>query len=282
MTDLIFPSISSILCITSIGAIFGLILSVAKIKLKVEVDPRYEEILEILPGANCGACSYPGCSGYAMKIVEEGLAISLCPVCDDEAKCKIGDIMGIEAESTKPRVAAVHCQGDYDSTKMAFIYDGPKSCAAAMMINDGFKVCSYGCLNLGDCEAACPFDAIYISDKGLPVVNRDKCTGCGKCVDTCPRSIISLIDEDFDAYVMCKNEQKAKAMKLGCSVGCIGCKKCVKTCKEVFKDNPDIETAIDVNNFNASIDYNLCTNCGKCAEDCPQNVISFEKQLVEA
>jgi len=37
MTESIFPSISSILCITSIGAIFGLILSVAKIKLKVEV-----------------------------------------------------------------------------------------------------------------------------------------------------------------------------------------------------------------------------------------------------
>ncbi len=215
-----------------------------------------------------------------MKIVDDGLDINLCPVCDDGTKCKIGGIMGITAESSKPRVAVVHCQGDFDSTNRAFIYNGPKSCAAAQMIDGGYKICTYGCLSLGDCEAACPFDALYISDNGLPAVDREKCTGCGKCVETCPRNIISLVDKDFDAYVICKNQEKAKAMKLGCSVGCIGCKKCVKTCKEVFEDNPNIETAIDVNNFLAAIDYDLCTNCGKCAEKCPKNVISFEKQLV--
>ncbi len=281
MLDSIFPSISSILCITSIGAIFGLILSVAKLKLKVEVDPRFEKIMDLLPGANCGACGQPGCAGYATKIVEEGLSINQCPVCDNDITGGICDIMGVKADAGKPRKAVVHCQGDYDSSKIEFIYDGPRSCAAAQMIMSGFKVCEYGCLGLGDCEMACPFDAIHITDKGLPAIDIDKCTGCGKCVEECSRNIISLIDKDADVFVMCKNMEKGAVMKMGCSAGCIGCKKCVKACQEVFSDNPDIESAIEVNDFLAVIDYEKCVNCGKCSEDCPKNVIEFPKKPVE-
>jgi electron transport complex protein RnfB len=273
MFDLIFPSPYSIISITAIGMIFGLMLSLARLKLKVERDPRYEKILDLLPNANCGACGQPGCAGYARLIVEGGASITLCPATTGETIKKIADIMGIEAEAPVSRKARVHCQGGIVITGTRFIYTGPKSCTAAQQVMDGFKICQYGCLGLGDCIRSCPFDAIHFNEIGLPVVDMERCTGCGNCVAACPRGIIELIEERFDVYVMCKNEEKASVMKKGCTVGCIGCKRCVKACKEVFADDPNIETAITVDNFVAVIDYDLCINCYRCVEVCPVPVI---------
>ena len=282
MLDILFPSISSILCISLIGLIFGLILSIAKIKLHVEQDPRIEQITGILPGANCGSCGFPGCAGYAAAIVEQGAEINLCPACNEEKICRIGEIMGVKAHAGIQKIAVVHCHGDINSTKTAFIYDGPKNCGAAQLVMEGFKVCPYGCLGLGDCEAACPFDAIHVSGNGLSVVDADKCVGCGNCVKACPRNIIDLLNKTSLYSVSCRNQEKAPVMKLGCSVGCIACKKCVKACQEVFQDKPGAGTAIDVENFLAIIDYNKCINCGKCAEECPNKVIYSVTQAVKA
>lgn len=275
--DIIIPSLASVISITTIGILFGLILSVAKIKLRVDRDPRYAKLLDALPGANCGACGQPGCSGYAAKILEGEAEITLCPVGGGEVVERLAIIMGVNADSMNPRKARVHCQGGIDVTKSKFTYNGPRSCIAAQQIMGGFKVCSYGCLGLGDCERVCLFDAIHVKEKGFPEVDWDKCTGCGKCVEECPRNIISLTDERFGVHVLCLNKEKVKKMKLGCSVGCIACNRCVKACKEVFKDNEEIETAIEVIDFLAVIDYKKCINCGKCAEACPQDVIAFRE-----
>lgn len=280
--DTIFPSLSSILSISVLGAAFGLLLSIAKLKLNVEKDPRFVRVLEALPGANCGSCGHPGCAGYASKIVEGAVSITLCPVGNQETVNRIAEVMGVEAEAHIPLQAMVHCHGGIDVTKMSFVYDGPRTCEAAHQIMGGFKICSFGCLGLGDCGRACPFNAISMNDRGLPVVDWDRCTGCGHCVRACPRSIISLENEKFNILVMCRNMEKAPVMKKGCSVGCTACMRCVKACKEVFADHPSIETAIEVSNFLAVIDYNKCINCGKCAEVCPQKVIEFNKVAVGA
>jgi Na+-translocating ferredoxin:NAD+ oxidoreductase RNF subunit RnfB len=234
-------------------------------------------VLNALPGANCGACGYPGCNGYATRIVTDGIEITLCPVGGESSVNRIAEIMGIDSSSAAgPVIARVHCQGGISETVRRFNYVGPSSCAAAQDVMGGFKVCEFGCLGYGDCRAACPFDAIQMSGNDLPVINWDKCTGCGKCVTACPRNIISLVPEKLDMHVICRNTQKAPQMLKGCSVGCIACQLCVKACKEVFKDNPEIETAIQVIDFLAVIDYDLCINCGKCAEACKkQKVISF-------
>ncbi len=282
MLDMVFPSVSSILSITALGAAFGVILSYAKIKLHVERDPRLGYIAEALPGANCGACGFPGCSGYAMKILEGSAPINLCMVGGADAVEKISRIMDIKAEALRPKIARVHCQGGRDVANNRFEYNGPRSCAAAQQIREGFKTCAYGCLGLEDCMIACPFGAIHMSDTGLPVISRELCTGCGNCVTACPRDIISLVDSGFDVHVICRNTEKAPVMKKGCSVGCIACNRCVKACKEVFAENPEVETAITMSNFLADIDYTLCINCGKCAEVCPQKVIEFTKVPVVA
>jgi len=285
MIDLLFPSISAVVSLSLLAMVFALILSVAKIKLHVEKDPRIEKVLSALPGANCGACGMPGCSAYATRIVEENYALNLCPAGGSESAVKIAEIMGVEAGNVGPAlIARVHCQGGIAETVRQFVYEGPKSCAAAQGVMGGFKVCSYGCLGLGDCVTACPFDAIAMGEKGLPVVDGEKCVGCGKCVSACPRNIISLVPEKFKLHVLCMNKEKAPVMKKGCSVGCIGCKLCEKACKEVqikpqTKKNPalnpaDVIPAITVNNFCASIDYNLCIGCLKCVQVCPVPVIA--------
>ena len=113
-----------------------------------------------------------------------------------------------------------------------------------------------------------------------PSINSEQCETCNNCVEACPRGIITLIDEGFGVHILCNNKEKAPIMKKGCSVGCIACKRCIKACKEVFTENPDIETAIDVIDFLAVIDYDKCINCGKCVDICPQNVINFDRVTI--
>ncbi len=282
MGEILFPSVPSLISLTILGALFGLVLSIVKKTLRVEKDPRIEKIEEILPGANCGACGFPGCAGYAASIVNDGVPLNLCPVGGKEVIEKMADVMNVEAEMSSSKIARVHCQGGNDVTKIRFIYDGPLSCSAAQLVAGGFKVCEYGCLGLGDCVRSCPFDAIHLNDKEIPVVDPVKCTGCGNCVEACPRNIISLLDREFDVYVICRNKEKAPRMKKGCSVGCIACKRCEKVCRtEVFADNDEIDTAIRVVDFLAVFDYKTCINCGRCAEVCPQDVIDFVQEKAE-
>ncbi|MCP4137944.1 MAG: RnfABCDGE type electron transport complex subunit B [bacterium] len=275
MLESIFPSPAAILSVTLIGTVFGIILSIAKLKLKVDKDPRIEEIQEVLPGANCGACGEPGCSGYATKIVMEGKDMCLCPVGGDDVIQGIAAIMGVEAgEAGIALIARVNCQGGLAETSKSFVFEGPKTCSAANGFMGGFKACSHGCLGLGDCTVVCPFDAILMGENDLPIVDPIACTGCGNCVTACPRSIINLVREDHDVFVLCKNTEKAPVMKKGCSVGCIGCRLCVKACTKVHEDNPDVESSVTVESFLACVDHETCTNCFKCAEVCPVPVIN--------
>ena len=83
----------SILVLAGFGIIFGLGLAVASKIFHVEVDTRIEDITKILPNANCGACGFPGCSGFAEAIVE-GVAENL-------SQCKPGSKSGKPEEIRK-------------------------------------------------------------------------------------------------------------------------------------------------------------------------------------
>ena len=50
------------------------------------------------------------------------------------------------------------------------------------------------------CEAACPSGAITIgaSINNLPILDVDKCTGCGICISSCPGLAIFVIDLTYD------------------------------------------------------------------------------------
>jgi len=217
----------SIIGLGTLGLFFGLFLAYASKKFHVEVDPKIEQIQEILPGANCGGCGYPGCNGYAEAVVKGVAEIDLCAPGGSQVIDDIAKILGLENSGTKvPEIAAVQCKGGKKEAKSRFQYLGIMDCTAAQLIGGGNKACTYGCLGLGNCVRVCLFDAIKMNENGLPVVDDAKCTGCGACVKACPRDIITLIPVTQQIYLGCVSHDKAKKVKAVCSVGCTGCSLC--------------------------------------------------------
>jgi heterodisulfide reductase subunit A-like polyferredoxin len=122
---------------------------------------------------------------------------------------------------------------------------------------------------MGDCERACPFDAIDMDERGLPVIDPAKCTGCGICVRECPRGqihLLSLLPEAAPIVVRCNAHDKIKGRRANCTVACIACKKCERECPA---------DAIHVVDMLAVVDYERCTACGTCIEVCPQKCIDW-------
>ncbi len=220
--------LSSLITLGGLGLIFGAILAYASKIFYVEKDPRIEKIDDLLPGANCGGCGYPGCSQYAEAIVNEGVSINLCAPGGEETMHKIADILGVEAEEGESKVAVVRCQGAHGIAKDKFKYEGLEDCNAEELLLGGHKACEYGCLGHGSCVKACPFDAMAMLDNGLPTVFEDKCTACGICVEECPKGIMQLIPRSQKVFLGCVNQNSAKEVREVCSVGCIGCALCTK------------------------------------------------------
>ena len=185
--------LAPILTLSSLGLLFGLGLSIAAKKFCVAVDPRIEKIFALLPSVNCGACGMPGCMGFAQGLINGSCTIDACTVMEDEARCKIAKILGIEAKGKVKQIAILHCGGG-NRVKNKFDYVGIKNCIAASQLQKGQKSCVYGCLGFGDCANVCSFGAITMGEDELPVVDENKCTACGRCVEICPTKLFSLAD----------------------------------------------------------------------------------------
>lgn len=250
--------------------VFATLLGVAKEKLRVDEDPRIEEVNEALPAANCGGCGFAGCADFAKAVVEKRAPCDGCPVGGAETAGKIAEILGVEIVETAPYRAVVKC-GARTQDKLGVVpYDGVESCVEANVVGVT-QACVYGCLGYGDCARACTFDALHMRE-GKPVVDYDKCTGCGVCVDACPRDLVELIPfkQDRMLVVACANREPTKAVKGMCKVGCIGCKLCERLAKDVFK----------VENNVAHIDYESyggeeTEEVQKVLDKCPAEVLLY-------
>lgn len=248
-----------------LGLIFGVGLAYASKKFEVKVDKRIADIKEMLPGANCGACGYTGCEGFAEALVEGKADINGCPVGGAELAKKLTEVLGeeVSAGTEECKVARVMCKGDENVCKIKYNYAGIMDCAAAESLHGGPSACAYGCLGMGDCVKACPFDAIIV-ENGVARVITSKCTGCGKCTEACPKNIIELVPYDKQYTVSCSNPDKGNKVIKVCKVGCIGCRKCAKACES---------DAIQIDGFIAKINPEKCTNCGECIKVCPTKAI---------
>jgi electron transport complex protein RnfB len=253
----------AVITLGGLGFLASIALGMASRRFHVEVDPRIEAIDEALPQANCGACGYPGgCRGYAKDIVESGVPVDLCGPGGPEVAQKIAGIMGQEVELGERKMAVVCCAGSDALVRKRFEYQGVEDCRAAELFQAGAgsKACPYGCLGLGSCVRACPFDAISLTGDGLAVVDPEKCTGCGNCIEVCPRGIIKLIPVSAPIAVLCNFQGKGSAVRKICPVGCTGCGVCVKRAKQ---------DAIKLVNDLPVIDYSVPAEGLDVAELCP-------------
>lgn len=245
------------------GLIIGLLLGFAGLAFDVKVDEKEIEVREALPGNNCGGCGYAGCDALAKAIANEEAPANACPVGGAAVAAKVAEIMGSEVEVVK-KVAFVKCSGDCNKAGNRFNYNGNMDCNhAALSTGGGPKACEYGCMGFGSCVKACEFDAIHIVD-GIALVDREKCVSCGKCVKACPKKLIEIVPYANKHFVACSSKDFGKDVKAVCSAGCIGCKMCTRVCEF---------DAITVENNIAHINYEKCTNCGKCKDKCPAKVI---------
>ncbi len=265
MEGILYP----VLTIGGLGLIFGIILGIAGKFLAVKEDPKIGLIREALPGANCGGCGFAGCDAFAAAVVKGEADVSGCPVGGSACAMNIGEIMGVKVEAHERRTAYIKCDGDCNKTLFRYDYKGINDCTAVQMLaGGGSKSCKFGCLGNGSCVRACQFGAINIVD-GIAQIDPEKCTECGMCVKTCPRSLIELVPVSKAVRVGCNSLDNGKFVRANCKVGCISCKMCEKACEF---------DAIHVENQLAKVDYDKCTLCGACVAKCPTNAIKIVKK----
>ena len=257
------PIVLAVLIVAGLALAAGLILAVASGVMAVPRDEKAEALRAVLPGANCGACGYSGCDGYAKAMAHEGAKVGLCSPGGAAVAEATANLLGVEG-TLEAKTALVHCGGCEEFAARKLRYSGLPSCAAAAQFYGGDLACSYGCLGYGDCRAVCEYGAITV-ENGLARIDKDKCAACGLCVKACPKRIISIVPAQAKAAVRCSSHDKGALVRKVCTAGCIGCMKCVKACPS---------GAVKVENFLAAIDPEICTGCGACAAVCPSQCIS--------
>ena len=163
-----------LISVTVLALIFGAILGVASIKLKVEADPIVEKIDAILPQSQCGQCGYPGCKPYA-EAIANGDVITKCVPGGRPTVVQIAEIMGVD-------VPAMDDVAEPEEM-VAFIDENM-------------------CIGCTKCIQACPVDAIIGTNKAMHTIIADLCTGCELCVAPCPTNCISMIKvkKDIDNW----------------------------------------------------------------------------------
>jgi Na+-translocating ferredoxin:NAD+ oxidoreductase RNF subunit RnfB len=252
----------------AVGIFFGFVLAFANKKLAEELNPLIHIVEDILPKGQCGACGYAGCQAYAKAVVlEKDVPPNLCLPGKAAIAKKIAELTSKKSEEIEPRIAYVKCTNPIKSASKKFEYTGIDDCIAANILHSGPKDCQYGCIGLGTCARNCPFDAILLNSEGLPIVDPNKCTGCGKCETTCPKGTIQMVPLGSHVAVACNSKDKGASARKYCTTACLGCGICSKQCPH---------GAIKIEENLAIIDPHICVekcNDKVCLSKCPTGAI---------
>lgn len=186
----------------------------------------------------------------------------------------VAALLGFSAAEKAETCAVLRCNGTCRNAPDKTVYSGLGNCRVANLISAGSSGCPDGCLRFGDCVKVCRFDALHLDpETGLPVINPDKCTSCGACVNICPRKLFEIrpiSQENQQVYVACRNRQKGAAARKNCSAACIACQKCVKICTDITIENnlSYIPDTVSPARFGAEL-----------AAACPTGAIVYKKQV---
>ena len=156
--------LAAVLSLTVLGAVLGVVLGVANRFLQVEGNPLVDEVLEMMPGSNCGQCGFPGCSGAASAVVDGSAAATVCPPGGKALASALAAKLGLSLDLS----------GMDDS--------GPKLAAVAEEL----------CIGCCRCAKVCPTDAIVGAARQIHNVLREACTGCESCVPVCPTEALLM------------------------------------------------------------------------------------------
>lgn len=241
MSELIWLNI---LIVGLIALSAAIILYFTARKFAVETNPLADEVDYLLPQANCGACGKAGCRDFANACAaadKESFAKLYCPVGGKNVMRKVAMLLGFTAQDQAETCAVLRCNGTCQNAPQKNKYTGLPNCRVANLITAGTSGCPDGCLRFGDCVAVCKFDALHIDpETGIPVVNPNKCTSCGACVNICPRNLFEIrpiSNGNQQVYVACRNTQKGAVARNNCRTACIACLKCTKITPQVTVEN---------------------------------------------
>lgn len=261
---------------TAIGIVFGLTLAAVALRFQVPVNPTVEKVRAFLPSANCGACGFAGCQAYAEAVVlRNEVSPNLCVPGRAAVATALARLTGKELGSVEDRIVVMRCQGTSAYARQEAEYAGLNTCAAAALVFGGPRACKNGCLGLGDCVRACPFDALSIGSEGIAVVNADRCTGCGLCVPVCPKELFQFYPRMRRIELSCVAREKQSVVRATCMVGCTLCRKCVAKCPA---------QAIEWDGRTIIVHHEPCLaygpSCGEaCVDICPSTILHRVGQL---
>lgn len=246
---------------TLLGIFFGFALAATAKRFAVAENPLVERVRGFLPSANCGACGFAGCQAYAEEVVENKKVLpSLCIPGGQTVAKEVAHLTGKEPGTVENRIVVLRCHGTTAYVKEQAEYEGIKNCVGASLVFGGPRACKNGCLGLGDCLRACPFDAITTGREGIIEINSQKCTGCGLCIPACPKKILEFYPRAHRVELACVAREKLSAVRAKCLVGCTTCQKCVAACPA---------QAISYNGMTIIIDHKKCMAYGPdCKEAC--------------
>jgi Na+-translocating ferredoxin:NAD+ oxidoreductase RNF subunit RnfB len=216
----------SVLILGGLGFAFAALIALTHRKFHVWEDPRINDVADLLPGTNCGACGQAGCHAFAEALVDGKVQPATCTVMGVDDVHDVAGFLGIEAGEANKRVARLLCAGGWNVAVQQADYVGLETCKAAAAVSGGGKGCTWGCIGLADCEVVCDFDAIYMNAFGLPVVIPEKCTACGDCVEACPLDLFEIMPLEQKLIVQCKSLLEGEEAEELCKVACNGCKRC--------------------------------------------------------
>jgi electron transport complex protein RnfB len=247
---------------------FAVVLLIASGKFKVKVDPRVEQVAELLPHAGCGACGFAGCEQYARAVLNDAQLIGKCSPGGADVAGKIAGVLNVQIDNSGPPARpVVLCRAHTADRTYHAAYRGIPSCTAANALANA-QACKFGCLGFGDCMRACKFNALRIVD-GLATVNYRKCTGCAACSKVCPRNLIVMVPFHHDPMmtVACSSRENGKTTRAMCQVGCIGCGLCAKQ-SDAFKTEDNL-ARLDWARYEPSGQHEAAYN------KCPTGVIVY-------
>ncbi|RIK92163.1 MAG: electron transporter RnfB [Proteobacteria bacterium] len=154
-----------VISIGGIGLGLGALLTISARYLKVENDPLLEEIIQMMPGTQCGQCGYPGCTPAAEGLVKGEAPVTLCPPGGKALAAKLAEKLGVEVDLSKMEIK---------EKTIAFVDESL-------------------CIGCTRCYQVCPTDALLGAPQQLHTVISDICTSCEDCISMCPTGALRMV-----------------------------------------------------------------------------------------